>query len=363
MRSIECEYAKTQIKKPITPASTDSDRGTAADLSVQQEWPLSRRTLELELMHQWTSITYKSYCGTVVEEYHSWQVLVPRLALKHDFLLYGLFAMSALEIADQTEDGSAQDYVNAALHYQSLSSSSLRTELSSTDLATVAQDKHQALYAAASILMVLALALPRFLMEPGEKYSMLEHMLNYLELLKGLIVVVYSKISDHREDPLLKNYRTWDELDVRPLESTTREALDRLVQLNEEIHGASRTKHDLSELQAMSYHAACRRAAFWLQECYERCSEPDTRGYMLAWLLMAGHDFIAAIKDKEPVALLMLMHWGVLLETQSYGIWWAQRVGRSLVEELSEVAAGSKNEKFADGVSWARAQVGLQDPP
>ena len=314
-------------------------------------------------MHQWTTVTYKSYCGTVEEEYHSWQVLVPRLALKYDFLLHGLFAMSALELADSSEDEMTQNYVNAALNYQSLSSGGLRTELSSTDLLTVAQDKHQALYASASILMVLALALPRFLMEPGDKYSMLEHLLSYLELLKGLIVVVYSKISDHREDPLLSNYKTWEELTVHPLDPAVRTGLDRIIELNEETHGSSRTEQHTPELQAMSYHAACRRAAFFLQECWEKCCEPDTRGYMLAWLLQSGRDFISAIKDKEPVALLILMHWGVLLENQSYGIWWAQRVGKSLVEDLSDVADALKNEKLRDGVAWAREQVGLDALP
>ena len=77
------------------------------------------------------SIRYKSYCGTIVGEYLNWQVVVPLLALKHDYLLHGMLAMSALEIAAfSTDDEDRIDYyVNVALQYQSTASSGLRKEL------------------------------------------------------------------------------------------------------------------------------------------------------------------------------------------------------------------------------------------
>ena len=116
-------------------------------------WSASRRQLELELLHQWSTVTFKSYCGTVVEEYYNWQVVVPQLALKHDCLLHGMLAMSALEIAafaEGTNDELSEKYVNIALEYHNLASCSLRTEL--TD---VTPDNRQALFALSSILMVM----------------------------------------------------------------------------------------------------------------------------------------------------------------------------------------------------------------
>ena len=359
---MECKYLNDHPQQLLTPPDHPSSKDSITSAPESNRSP-SQRILELELMHQWTSATYKSYCGTYESEYHAWQVLVPRMALKHDFLLHTLFAMSALELADTAESAPAQDYVHAALDYQSLSSSGLRNELSSIDLKAVPQEQHQALYAASSILMILALALPRFLKQPSERTEMLESMLTYIELLKGLVVVFYSRNKDHRDDPLMANYKTWDELPVKPIDSSVKEALDRLIALNEEVHGFARTDHRTPELQAMTYHAACRKAIFYLQECWERCSSPDTRGYMLAFLLQAGEDFIMALKEKEAVAVLITMHWGVLLESQSYDIWWARDVGKSLVEELSDILGLPDNENSMAGLRWTREQVGLSEVP
>lgn len=98
-RAIHCEYAGTKrLSKPSAEKDL-SDNASATLSSVGAYWSASRRILELELLHQWSTVTYKSYCGTVEDEYWNWQVLVPRLAMQHDCLLHAILAMSALEIA------------------------------------------------------------------------------------------------------------------------------------------------------------------------------------------------------------------------------------------------------------------------
>ena len=356
-----CEYTGKQPRMQPTPPEERDDSLSTADAKEDQS--PSQRLLELELIHQWSTVTYKSYCGTIEEEYHNWQVTIPRLAFKHECLLHALFAMSALEIAELAEAGSADEYIDIALRYQNVTASELREKLSVTDLSTCSQEDHRALWAVSSILMVLALALPRYCLQETEKYSMLDHMLTYLEFLKGLVVVVWSGLKALEDEPLLSKYATWEQLKSKPLTAPAQSAIDRLVQLNEENYGATSVKRRVPEVEAITLHAACRTAIFYLEGCYAKCSESDTRAYALAWLLQAGADFVSAIKAREPLALLILCHWGAHVETSAYGIWWAKRVGYHLVHEISTAVAQDvpmDNELMMEGLKWVREQVGLE---
>ena len=359
-RCIPCEYANTPRSKPTPPEEAGLHRDSHALTStIGADWSAARRLLELELLHQWATVTYKSYCGTVVDEYYNWQVVVPRLALGHDCLLHGMLAMSALEIAAFAEDnnGLCNHYVNIALEYHNLASSGLRMEL-----LDVTPSNRQALFALSSILMVLGLALPRFASKRGEQGNMLDYMKTYLALLNGLRLIVDTKPDFRHTEPLLSDYRTWDSLPARKLEPELHLAVQSLVTLNEEMHGASRTELSTPEIQALSYHAANRRALFYLEQEFGKCRDPDTRAYALGWPLRAGHDYMAAIAEREPVALVILMAWGVLVEQVSYDIWWMQSVGKKLVESLSEMMIDmSLNENFNEAFRWARKQVGLED--
>ena len=334
-----------------------SDDGYSIASTIGAEWSAFRRLLELELLHQWSTVTYKSYCGTVEEEYYNWQVVVPRLAMQHNCLLHAILAMSALEIAAFAEHDSdvCNHYVDIALEYHNLASSGLRTELTN-----VTSENRQATFASSSILVVLGLALPRFASRRGEQGNYLDHVMTYLALLRGLRLIVETKEDFRQTEPLLVNYRTWDSLPITKLEPELQLALQDLASLNEEMYGAARTPTGMTEDKAISYHAANRRALFYLQLEFEKCRDPQTRAYALGWPLRAGNEFMAAISDQEPVALVILMAWGVLTEQVSHGIWWMEELGKGIIADLSEMVELAFNDpKLNDAVRWARMQVGL----
>ena len=323
---------------------------TGADL------PSPRRLLELELLHQWSTVTYKSYCGAVEEEYYNWQVVVPRLALQHECLLHGMLAISALELAAFTEfdDDLCSHYVDIALEYHVLASSGLRIELTN-----ITSENRQAAFALSSILMVLGLALPRFASRRGEEGNYLDHVVTYLALLRGLRVIVDTKDDFCNTEPLLANYRSWDSLPVTKLEPEQQLVLQDIAALNEEMYGAAHTPTGMSEEKAISYHAANRRALFYLQSEFEKCRCHDTRAYALGWPLRAGPEYMAAIAHKEPIALVILMAWGVLIEQVSLGVWWMEEVGKRMIADLSDMVGVGLNDRLDDAVRWARTQVAL----
>jgi hypothetical protein len=280
--------------------------------------------------------------------------MVPQLALRHDYLLHGMLAMSALEIAAfaHGDDERTNSYVNIALEYQNLASSGLRRELSNVTL-----ENRQALFALSSILLILGLALPRFVLQRGEQGNMLDYMMTYLALLKGLRTIADTSDDFRQTEPLISNFRPWTALPTQELEHDLQELFQGMSVLNEEMHGSGRMS-PASELQAMSYHAASRRAMFYLEEDFAKCRTPDTRAYCLGWPLRAGNDYISALMDREPLALLIMMIWGVLIEQVSYDLWWAEAIGPRLVRDLSKLI-DTDSTKVKAGVLWAKNQVGL----
>jgi hypothetical protein len=74
----------------------------------------SRRMLELELMHCWSTSTYKGICS-VPEDHHYMQFIMPQEALRYDFLLNGIFVAAALHRALVTHGPEARSYYNVAM--------------------------------------------------------------------------------------------------------------------------------------------------------------------------------------------------------------------------------------------------------
>ena len=86
----------------------------------------------------------------------------------------------------------------------------------------------------------------------------------------------------------------------------------------------------------------------------------EYRTYYLAWISLAGNDYLTAVKHKDHVGLLILMCWGVLVDSlASAGYWWARNFGKSLVEEVSQAMRDNADAKTRHVILWAQEQVGI----
>ena len=301
-------------------------------------------------MHQWTISTYKSMCGALEIAYPVWQQLVPREALKHEYLLWSMLAMSALEIAMSSEHRQTSNYLSTALEYQDLALNSFRTQI--TD---VTESNSQAIFAFSVITMVLTMAIPQC-----DGSSLVEGMVFHYDHLRGVRSLVRSSVDSLRESPLLANLKAFEEGPSEKLESSVETAFERLNAVNDVRNDPARKESREAKLQVISHHAVCRKAIFHLEEFFARCVDPLKAGYSLGWLQLAGQEFVQAIKESDPVALLLLMYWGVLAERINDGIWWAKYAGKSLVEELSGAIDAGDDLELGAAISWAREQVGLE---
>ena len=185
---------------------------------------------------------------------------------------------------------------------------------------------------------------------------MVEHMLVHSELLKGVRLITSQHGGQIRRAPILRSQTAFEQLPSHPIDAGTEAAIARFDALNDQRQGFGAESCLASPA---TEHAICQKAIWYLEESFTRCQEPIHRGHALAWLRLAGEEFVEALKKGNSVALLALMHWGVLVERCSEDFWWAQSVGRNLVHEITDLLVADEDLILASCISWARAEVGL----
>ncbi|KAE9961283.1 hypothetical protein EG328_004094 [Venturia inaequalis] len=331
----------------------------------------SRRMLELRLMHRWSTTTYQSFCSTVYDP--PWlQSYVPECALEHDYLLYGIFAMSSLDliiggsVVDETQ---TQMYFQAALEYYDKASESFRQQLSN-----ITPTNFHSMYMFAFMAAAMYMARPLCPLEQRNRQP--EGVIGRAAVVMKLLMAC-SGLADQNVGQLLDvNGVSGSSVTTtitaignvvrspQYLGSSTEEALARLRNLIEADaflnlgRGAFATPSSLTA----SYQNAVRwlRVSFGMEAKYNE----TVMGFCLAWPALAGTDFVEAFSKADVMAMLIVMHWAVLLDRLGSLVWWAASMGRDLVREISKAVLQSKAQvavgpEIHQSIEWARQQVGL----
>jgi hypothetical protein len=102
------------------------------------------------------------------------------------------------------------------------------------------------------------------------------------------------------------------------------------------------------------------------------CFAEDYHGRMKCYfstlISVAGEEFAAGVKKMEPMAMFIIMYWGVLMDRAGKDpmLWMIVSAGRDLVDETSEVLQSSRIARIPgvqEGIAWTRRQVGLPSLP
>lgn len=295
---------------------------------------LAPRIRELELMHQYSTETCLTFSATAVSA-EVWKVFAVQEALKHDFLMDGLLGLAALHIAVKRAS-QTDEYVDCALEHQNRAFSGFRVALSS-----LTQENCNALFAFSVVAMMGVILSTRFTEDESDN-GHTGSILLLFELLEGIRFVCKGGREWLQHGPFGPVFGLLAVPMPTPQNPNVKLALDELEALNENFSGMK------PEEQHMTLAAAIRD----LRICFSKEKE-----LVLVWLAMAGKTFMNEFRRGEPMAMLIFLHWGVLLNRLS-DEWWVQDSGKRLVEELAEkLQVGG--EKWVTATLWARYQVGL----
>lgn len=305
------------------------------------EWKYGYSVADLELMHRFCTDTYRSLCGDQTDM-HDWQLLIPLHAYTHTFLLHGILAIAALHVAATATDPSrVSSYLNTALHYNERASAPFRQALN-----YLTPRNCDAVFAHSAIVTVIGIALPRLNAgHRGECFSMVDNMVTVFELLQGS-----SKISRISRPWLKANmfskYDFWTMEDAT-LDPHMADAIEQLVRLNNRVAHADaeqhRTNHDAIKL---------------LRSCFAKFVHSPHPGTILAWLVYVRKEFVDGLRLRQPFPLLILMHWGVLLNELGGQFWWARECGKDLVVELLSLLK-EEHEEWNRARFWPQCKVGV----
>ncbi|KAM0504606.1 hypothetical protein D7B24_008700 [Verticillium nonalfalfae] len=349
-----------------------------------QPSPEPRRLLELELMHRWSTHTYLIMtCHP--EEYPLMQNVMPREGLRHDFILRIMFALTSLDLAvnvAQTE-ADAASYVRSALAYHDTATSALHRHVGAR---TAHHDRDWLTHVAIAAHAAYHLAVFSTTRAGGTARSRVASIFALWSqaatsggggggatAAAGLDALLAASPATALQS-LLRLPASIDACDA-----ATRAPLARLYAVNDALHEPAayypdsqkparaallhaELLHAEQQQPPLSRHEMYRRAVFHLGACFAEDATGLLPGYCASFPSLAGPGFAAAVGGGEPMALLVVMHWGVLLHRMGLRCWWAAGVGACLVAELSEALPETELAFLPaaqEGMAWARGEVGL----
>lgn len=255
---------------------------------------------------------------------------------KYEFVLDAVLAVAALHKA-HLEPANGKKYASASLYYQSRTLREYKTQLSCID-----DDNCHALFAVSSLLPLFT-----FAMSPGgpgfSPTPPLETLLTTFGLLKGIKVVLAASWDTVK----FAHYRNVLSLPkVSPDLSISTEAAFAMDELR---RSATDQASDADTLEVY------RKTIDSLQEQIRMGEHQDISGAIISWSLMIGDEPAELLQRRDPMMMLIFVHYGVLC-LQIHDRWWAHDFGRRLILELSE-ALHALDAAWFPSTSWARARA------
>ncbi|KAI1208279.1 uncharacterized protein F4807DRAFT_432270 [Annulohypoxylon truncatum] len=336
----------------ISPISVERPRGDVGAICAAYGGP--SRLLELELMHQWSTVTYKAFCG-IPEDVPYLQGLLPRTALEYDFMLNCIMAISSLHIAHTAGETNSAKYVNAGLEYYNRGSSSFRTYLGKMN----AENAH-VLYMFSAIATAVHLSIPKCA-------STLDLLVVALDLVNGSTSIGMMAMPWLLNSALpLRLFISRMGASKDLIDVDSRAALARLRAINDLRHGATvEPVSDGGETDGVIEirdHELYEMAINGLETCYAEEARGLLRGFCTAFPGLAGKPFTSLISKSDPFALLIVLHWAVLLGGLDQTIWWGARIAEKLALEVSDLLKMSHPDlslEWADAMVWVHDRMGL----
>lgn len=311
-------------------------------------------------MHRWTTTTFKSLC-TIPEDEQWIRIGVPRWGLNNEFLLHGIFSLAALEVALCGGSVVADDpkvYFKHALEYYDRASRVYRVELDN-----ITRENLKCVFIFSSIAVLINMAIPqceRLIGGYDSSQRILDRMIALFHLLQKASYIAINNVDDLLSDPdatpaIKAGLEAIDKPPDKPLSSGIETALERA---NTVIDRCIPVQGD-DAMRVQSYRTTVSALRF----CFVEDSKKMIMGLCIAFPALAGEHFAEELQRVEPVAMYLMMHWGVLLHHLGKKIWWAKTIGRRLVLEISETLQGVvvDFDEWQEGIAWAKAEVEKQE--
>ncbi|BCS23102.1 Zn(II)2Cys6 transcription factor domain-containing protein [Aspergillus puulaauensis] len=338
-RHVECTYP-SRSSPDLQPSQN------AAQDRPSEGQPLAlldpSNKLLLELMHKFSTETYKSFFVDPAD-LHIWQSVIPRRALDHDFLLDGLLSVAALHTASSSDRQTARPYLDAAMDFQSRGLKPFQNAIQN-----ISPENCDAVFVHSMITIVNGIVFPQIAARVTEVDSstVLENIFTLFKLVQGTAEI--SKLTGpwlQKSSLIPKDF--WGASSDSILDTEIEQALTRLRDLNRRENIEHPPRHGHIEF-----------AISRLRQCFQRFFRFRDPASVVTWLAIVDGEFVDYLHKEEPLPILVMVHWGVLLAELDGEVWWASKSGKALVADALGILDRGEVD-FGIASSWPREKVGL----
>ncbi|KAJ6437429.1 PKS-NRPS hybrid synthetase [Purpureocillium lavendulum] len=334
-----CLACKKRHVKPIQPLSLSATAFSST--------PGSSRLLELELMHRWSTKTWASLYSVPDDQFFL-QEHLPRTALFESYMMNGLFALAAADLASSGRP----EYLPIAYEYSTMATADYQVALQ-----RVSRDNVHGIYAFAMMANIFNFSMPA--LSP----SALTRMKVAFDTVAGAsdYIMTYA----HWRPPCSSLVRSGSlQPNMGLLSSGTRSALDRLRSLSRQIRVPASFAGTVNNNSSLAADVRVYQLAIsHIENSFAEDAEGKVKGYCFCICDVVPPEYMAALKACEPMALLILMYYGVVVnQSSNIMMWWIKSTGKDLVAEVAAMLQETSIARMSDAqeaISWAREEVGL----
>ncbi|QQK43783.1 Aflatoxin biosynthesis regulatory protein [Penicillium digitatum] len=293
---------------------------------------------DLELMIQWCSTTFQTLSRNERTD-PIWRTIVPEEALSHPFLMHGILALSSLHLARTgPEPARRASYLNRAVAHQNQALALFR-EL----LGDVKESNAKAMLAFAGIVVIYTFAFPHT-PEAQDPWDCVDDLYQVLVLTRGVQQVIHapqdftSFLGDSSFGPILQVEEARGTI---PEDTTAM-----LTQLREanKICGERDPNHEIQV-----YEGSISNLEEMLSWCYSGMRANTIAG---RWAIRLHPRFMELLRERDPLALVMLAHYVVLLQYLKHR-WcfdeWCVRVSKAVWAILDD--------QWRPLIQWAMKEI------
>ena len=350
------QHGKAVTQSPVVQSSSASAAETqrpSSGLRHSTSLPSEHFTIsDLALLHHWT-ITASL---TIVEAPHAltlWQNVFPRIGFQHAFVLHAILSVSALHLAYLYQDDKTH-HLHDAAHHHTLASEGMRACMGDVD-----RDVSDALFACAAMNILYVFAMSGPLGDDSKSDDLSagrrRRALNgeWIAMIHGAGAVLkpaYEQVAKGPLAPLL-SIGNWDELDPQGYPDD-----ERFKKLREAWADSTDAEYYNKALDGL------RRCNAFLKQTVTDAEDTAKKwGYNgqwagpWIWLLAAPEEYFLRLRQRQPLALLILAYFGALLK-QLDAYWFIRGWGCDIVIATDEVLGTY----WSEWTAWPREAVGIR---
>ncbi|KAH6614395.1 hypothetical protein B0J18DRAFT_446954 [Chaetomium sp. MPI-SDFR-AT-0129] len=294
---------------------------------------------DLELLHHFITSTYSTFLLDPArpETGRLWQVVAPKLAFVHVFLLHQMLAVGGYHLA-YLHPENRQAYSLRASQHQNAGIRRMRLALSE-----LSPDNCHALFASSSLLFIGALAASSTNREAAT--PTIDEVVDVLILVKGVGTVLFSSQDLLRSGPLSAL------LTQTGCAEQPNPALDRVVlAVGDFLVEIAETETD-DRVRAI-VHTDAYRLVSAIRESLVKVSGPEYR-VVAAWPIQTSDDLIPMLRQRNQAALALLSYYCVVLHAaEMQGYWFMEGWAAGVIQDIAKVMTGPYKKHSAWALGW-----------